>query len=154
MMLDLGVRPRCATKGCNKPCQFMGSYRKDGTPYFRKLCSTCHCKKTAEKRGMNSMADVLAANAGFESTIAYINHKHPYRKHRKDYCENKDGRLGFKCRVKIRHTAQLQVDHINGNPEDNRVKNLQTLCACCHIYKTHMEKDYKTPGRKKLNIKY
>jgi hypothetical protein len=124
----------------------------------------------AKKHGKKSLAEVVAAKAGFDtvaeysyaitekrakklgydSAIDYLNSKHPYRKYRKDYCENRDGRLGYKCRYKIRHTAQLQVDHINGNPSDNRLQNLQTLCSNCHIYKTHVNKDYLTPGRASL----
>jgi 5-methylcytosine-specific restriction endonuclease McrA len=94
-----------------------------------------------------------AVRAGHDNVVDFLNSKHPYRKHRKDYCENRDGRLGYKCRYKIRHTAQLQVDHKNGNPDDNRPRNLQTLCANCHIYKTHENKDYSTPGRKTLKKK-
>lgn len=147
---NLGKRPICETKGCKRECQFIGSYRKDGSAIFRKLCATCHNKKVANKRGLKSMTHVLAENAGFKSVSDYTNSFHPYRKYRKEYCENRDGRLGFRCRVKIRHPAQLQVDHINGKPNDNRPKNLQTLCACCHIYKTHLNEDYRTPGRKTL----
>ena len=93
-------------------------------------------KRSAEKAGM--------------TVTDYINSKHPYRKHRKEYCENRDKRLGFKCNYKIRHSSQLQVYHINGKPYDNRPVNLQTLCANCHTYKTHMKGDNKTPGRRLL----
>ena len=91
----------------------------------------------------------MASKQGM-TVVDYVNSKHPYRKHRKEYCENRDKRLGFKCNYKIRFSGQLQVDHINGKPDDDRPKNLQTLCANCHIYKTNMKKDYATPGRKTL----
>ncbi len=80
----------------------------------------------------------------------FRNEHHPYRKYRKDYCENIDGRLGYKCTTTIVWEGQLQVDHINGIPTDNRPKNLQTLCACCHVYKSNINEDYATPGRKTL----
>ena len=168
VFIKMDDRPRCQHRGCNEPAQHTGNYRKDGTPCFRKLCSTHHSKKTAKRHGMGSLAEVVAAKHGMTvgeyqyyilkrradklgmSVVDYVNSKHPYRKHRKEYCENRDGRLGFKCRYKIRHSAQLQVDHINGNPKDNRSKNLQTLCSNCHCYKTHLNKDYATPGRKAL----
>ena len=145
-------RPRCQNAKCNNPAQHMGNYRKDGTPLFRKLCAKHHNKKTAKGYGLKSILEVRAAKAGM-SVAEFQNYHHPYRKHRKEYCENRDGRLGFKCRYKIRHTAQLQVDHINGKPDDNRPRNLQTLCANCHCYKTHLHKDYATPGRKALKSK-
>ena len=39
-----------------------------------------------------------------------------YKKYRLEYCENIDGRLGFKCTTTIIDTAyQLEVDHIDEN---------------------------------------
>lgn len=136
--LNLGKRPICSVKYCRKECQFMGTYRKDGSPQFRDVCIHHHQERCAERKGI--------------SKNEWANSFHPYRQYRETYCENRDGRLGFKCRVKIRLPAQLQVDHKNGNPSDNRKRNLQTLCANCHIFKTHMNKDYKTAGRKQLGV--
>lgn len=131
---DFGIRPKCTTPKCKNDGQFMGSYRKDGTPQFRKFCTQCHIARQAAKKG--------------QTPTEWTNAMHPYLKYRKDHCENRDGRLGFKCNYKIRFSGQLQVDHINGNPTDNRERNLQTLCANCHVFKTFDKKDYKTPGRK------
>jgi hypothetical protein len=39
--------------------------------------------------------------------------------------------------------CQLDVDHIDGNRENNDVINLQTLCANCHRLKTYESKDWK-----------
>jgi 5-methylcytosine-specific restriction endonuclease McrA len=121
----------------------------------------------AEKNGASSKAEVTASRQGltvaeyhaknlkktaqrqgFSTVTEYLNSKHPYRQHRKDRCENRDGRLGFKCNYKIRHSAQLQVDHIDGDHTNNDPGNLQTLCANCHTFKTHSNGDTKTPGRK------
>ena len=143
-------RPKCTHRGCRKHGGHTGNYRKDGTPMFRKLCTKHHNTKTAKKYGLKNIAEVMATKGGFDSVTDFLNSTHPYRKHRKDHCENRDSRLGFKCSYKIRHSAQLEVDHINGNPKDNRVRNLQTLCNNCHCYKTHANKDYATPGRKAL----
>jgi len=122
-IIPMSERPKCIIKGCNKTGQHTGNYRMDGTPVFRKKCSMHH--------------DIEYGINGWE-----------YKIHRKKYCENKDGRLGFKCNYKIQIEAQLQVDHMNGNPTDHRKKNLQTLCANCHVYKTLFNKDYESPGRK------
>jgi hypothetical protein len=160
-------RPRCIT--CEvKPKQITGKLYKDGSPRYRSECSGCYRAKVAKKHGVIDFTDVLAKNAGFASGKEYTKHvqrqaalnagfdtvadwknsKHPYRKYRKDYCENLDGRLGFSCTTTILINDQLEVDHINGKPWDNRPKNLQTLCGCCHTYKTRIFKDYATPGRK------
>ena len=66
---------------------------------------------------------------------------HPYHKHRKTYCENQDGRLGFVCgwKRKFTHLGMLEVDHIHGRTGKypHRPSNLQTLCSNCHKYKTN-----------------
>jgi len=122
-------------------------------PEFRRM----RLVATAKNAGMTVaqyQANVVkksAAKLGL-SIVDYRNRNHPHRKHRKTYCENKDGRLGYKCRVKIRHSSQLETDHINGNPSIQTKKNLQTLCCLCHRFKTHVFKDYATPGRKALGI--
>lgn len=53
--------------------------------------------------------------------------QHSYRKYKKTYCE-KCGFTGHRC--------QLDVDHIDGNHNNNDIGNLQTLCANCHRLKT------------------
>jgi hypothetical protein len=62
--------------------------------------------------------------------------------------------LGYKCTTTIVWDGMLDVDHKNGDPTDNRPENLQTLCKCCHAYKTWKFGDAKTPGRKTLNVTY
>lgn len=138
--IDFGVRPICITPGCGKERQVYNR-RKDGSPIYRHLCQYCHLMKLAEKHGMQNLTQ-------FKNSI------HPYRKHRKTYCENIDGRLGYKCTTTIMIEAQLDVDHIDGNPANNDPDNLQTLCQCCHKYKTLVNEDYKTPGRRELGITY
>lgn len=145
--------PICSNKGCKNECHISGK-KPDGSIRYRKICAHHHFSKIIKKHGAKSMGEVVARNAGFKTSVAYLNSKHPYRKYRVEYCENRDGRLGFKCRYKIRVSSQLQVDHKNGKPNDNRKRNLQTLCANCHEYKSVMNGDKNTPGRKKLGVKY
>lgn len=64
-------------------------------------------------------------------TIKYFK---PYLKHRKDSCEE----CGF---VPV-HECQLDVDHIDGNKNNNDVSNLKTLCANCHRLKTYLAEDW------------
>jgi 5-methylcytosine-specific restriction endonuclease McrA len=40
-------------------------------------------------------------------------------------------RDGYRC-VRCDCPYPLEVDHINGDPEDHRLENLQTLCVKCH----------------------
>ena len=134
----INEREKCIIIGCNNKKQFMGTYRKDGTALFRKFCTRCHHKRQAEKKGL--------------TPTQWVNGFHPYRKYRKDYCENVDGRLGFKCTTTIIWDGMLDTDHINGNPSDNRPQNMQTLCKCCHAYKGNINEDYSTPGRKSVNV--
>jgi len=118
---------------------------------FRKGCQEHHGNAIANKHGLKSLQQVVAKNAGFETVTQYTNSKHPYLRHRKTYCENIDGRLGFVCTTTILLAAQLEVDHIDGNHLNNDLENLQTLCGCCHKYKTIINEDWKTPGRKTRN---
>lgn len=102
--------PKCVHEDCNNPGQHTGVKRKDGSVVYRAQCAGHHALRYNMDGG--------------------------YRIYKKDYCENTDGRLGFVCSTKIIDPCMLDVDHINHIHEDNRPKNLQTLCSCCHNYKT------------------
>ena len=142
--------PKCEIPNCNKIAQ---NHSGGPNPTRRKskwvakefggegyVCSKHHLTK-------------IAINNGFEKINSFLNTKHPYKKYRKVFCENIDGRLGFKCTTTIIDPEwQLDTDHINGNPSDNREENLQTFCKCCHSIKTRDSKDYASPGRKSLNL--
>ena len=54
--------------------------------------------------------------------------KNPYIEHKKGVC--------CSCGFIPEHACQLDVDHIDGNHENNNISNLQTLCANCHRLKT------------------
>ena len=53
----------------------------------------------------------------------------------------------FCCRCGLKDNviggSILQVDHIDGNKNNNQVTNLQTLCYGCHKDKTHTSQDWK-----------
>ena len=130
-------RPKCTHPGCKEP-RAIPSTSKDGTPLYRKVCVKHHVKIILKRKGI--------------TMTEYVHSMHPYLVHRKSYCENIDKRLGFKCTTNVFWPGMLDVDHKNGNPSDHRPRNLQTLCKCCHAYKTHKKKDFKTPGRKSLKL--
>ena len=114
---------QCSVEGCNKLGQHMGSYRKDGSPKRRAKCYKHH----AQQYGIGDWA---------------------YKIHRKTYCENTDGRLGYECTATIVWEGQLQVDHMDGDHDNNDPGNLQTLCACCHQYKSYIYKDWEDKKNK------
>ena len=148
-------RPTCQTKNCGKLCK--RDKRLTGKIYYDKFCSMCRWKQTAKNKGLTEKEyrrkarEKTAKNRG-ETYQEYLTSVRNKWLGKKEYCENKDGRLGFKCTAKIIHMTMLQVDHIDGNPSNNDPSNKQTLCANCHIYKRHMNQDYKTPGRKLFGI--
>ena len=143
------ARPKCTEPNCNNTAHIIKSHG-NGIISFRKWCRLHHNLRTGEKYNVNTILEVMALKENL-TVREYLNSKHPYRQFRKDYCENRDGRVGgFKCVAVIPWTGILQVDHIDGNPINNDLSNLQTLCANCHTLKSHLNADYKTPGRKAL----
>ena len=178
-MIPLCQVPGCCNKAQNTKSNATPYYRRaswvreeyDVSPGY--VCGKHHSRNVAKKRGLTNMAEVVAANAGFASVrehqehqakengwdtfLQYQNSLHPYRWYLnvQPSCENVDGRLGFKCTTTaFPGFGMLDVDHKNGIPTDNRRKNLQTLCKCCHAYKTNVNQDYATAGRKALGVKY
>ena len=54
-------------------------------------------------------------------------------------------RLGKKCSqcgFVPQHIIQIDVDHIDGNHNNNNIENLQILCANCHRLKTYKNMDW------------
>ncbi len=103
--------PICVNQGCNNDVVV-----RDWKYYsFKHMCSDCSRR----------LRDKLDPRPGVKF-------------YKKDYCENIDGRLGFKCPVNPDWefpNSVLHGDHINGDHEDNRPENLQTLCSICHHLK-------------------
>lgn len=54
--------------------------------------------------------------------------KRPYMMYKKDTCD--------RCGFIPEDRCQLDVDHIDENHNNNKLKNLQTLCANCYRLKT------------------
>ena len=170
MIPPVNKRPKCTHRGCKAPRAITNTL-KDGAPNYRNVCHVHHHSNIAKKHGVQTALELTAKRkgltvsqyakkialaaakkAGYSNVNDYKNSLHPYRRYRKDYCENIDKRLGFKCTTNLFWDGMLDVDHRNGDPTDNRPRNLQTLCKCCHAYKTHKNKDARTPGRKALKM--
>lgn len=136
--LKLNIRPKCQVPGCNKLAQNTNTTKN---PRWRKS------SWVTEKYNVEGYV------CSKHHSIKYKMGDWSYKIHRKTYCENIDGRLGYKCTTTIVDPEwQLDADHIDGNPTNNDAKNIQTLCKCCHAIKTRDEKDYLTDGRKTLKV--
>lgn len=61
-------------------------------------------------------------------------HKKPWSRFKKDKCEA--------CGFLPIHKSQLDVDHIDGDKQNNCPTNYRTLCANCHRLKTILSGDY------------
>jgi len=111
-------------------------------------------EKNAVEFERNAKKEAKRMGVSYSKYIRYKGTGHEHLMYRKEYCENVDGRLGHVCTTTIVLERQLHVDHIDGNPDnhdgDPDPSNLQTLCADCHIVKTYLNEDYKTPGRKAI----
>jgi len=67
--------------------------------------------------------------------------------HKKNYCENKDSVLGFKCPMDPSCYAEFpgvcyDMDHIDGNHNNNTPENLMTICKICHARKGKESGDF------------
>ena len=145
--------PVCSTAACRNPRLEMEWHWTTGRPVFRTVCFDCY-KDSIQTRNNGLFGKLLTADRLGISVTEYGNSLHPYRKYRKTYCENKDSRLGYECTATIHWDGMLDVDHIDGDPSNNDPENLQTLCKNCHSYKTNINEDHKSPGRKALGLSY
>ena len=102
--------PKCVNEGCNADV----SVREWKNWSFKTECSTCN---SARKSGR--MLDGITF-------------------HKKDYCENRDGQLGFICPVSeeawktSEFRSCLDLDHLDGNHYNNCKENTRTYCKLCH----------------------
>ena len=118
------------------------NYPKDWPNEYK--CVILGCEKNSHfERRKTSKTDIYRTLCGYHHGMRNgLVSKNPkakwkYRIHRKNYCENIDGRLGYKCTATIVDSEfQLDADHIDENHYNNKKENIQTLCKCCHAIKT------------------
>jgi hypothetical protein len=117
----LEFRPTCINRGCKKPVTYTKK-NTDGTHRWISICG--HCSK---------------------AQIGKISYAAGVTSYRTGICENKGGRLGFKCAVNHKLLPKglhiTEIDHRNGDYTDNRLSNIQELCVVCHKIKSKLSGD-------------
>jgi len=116
-------------------------YRKTEPSDIRGLC--CHCNKNLQKKKSNGKFNTLCsgcerhkysspeAKERLKEYKKANRHKYDdksYRDHKTNVC--------VMCLFTSEYRCQFDVDHIDGNHNNNSLTNLQTLCANCHRLKT------------------
>lgn len=104
----------------------------------RPLCILCHirlCKKNGISTNGFQKYEKYCHHCGkivYNTRVGHNGRGRKYALHKKQNCE----RCGF---IPI-HLCQLDVDHIDGNRNNDDPINLQTLCANCHRLETYNKK--------------
>ena len=116
------IIPKCINNGCYNNVGIR-HWTVQGIPSLKSECIKC-----SKHRRNNKIIDNIIF-------------------HKKNFCENKDGILGFICPMdKNRYcefpTDIYHLDHIDGNHNNNSLNNLQTLCAICHTRKGKEKGDF------------
>lgn len=103
---------------------------------IRPVCIFCNiglCKqKGKSKNGFKQWAKYCGACHKKIYNIKENGRHLGYRTFKKDICEV--------CGFIPNHSCQLDVDHIDGDKNNNKPDNLQTLCSNCHRLKTYHQK--------------
>ena len=68
--------------------------------------------------------------------------------------KNKCALCGWNKKNSITHSVPLEIDHVDGNSENNLEKNLQLLCPNCHALTPFFRNLNKGSGRKWRVEKY
>ncbi len=110
--------PTCVNDGCNNDV----IVREWKYWSFKSECSRC----TTARKNNRSVTNV---------TI-----------HKKKFCENYDGHLGFTCPVSKddwgHYQESLDLDHLDGDHMNNTPSNVKTYCKLCHSRKSKETGDW------------
>ena len=117
------IIPTCINEGCDNHVQV----REWKYWSFKSECSSCAAARKENRYILREGHKHIVDRKGKE--IGVIIHK-------KDYCENHDGHLGFSCPVPhdgwIGFQNSLDLDHLDGDHNNNVPSNVKTYCKLCH----------------------
>ena len=116
------ILPNCINEGCQNSVAIR-HWSAQGDPSLKTECSRCSGARTKNKK---------------IDGITF---------HKKNYCENKDGILGFTCPMDRERYNEFppdiyHMDHLDGNHHNNTLNNLKTFCAVCHTRKGKESGDF------------
>lgn len=117
---------RLAVRGRRK-C-YRCRYKEGGKSTIRGLCEKCGEKPKQERGG------------GCYYTTCWKCRQpdlfHKWSRRAKLKKKRREELVCQQCGFKADHSCQIDVDHIDGNRNNNEPSNLQLLCANCHRLKT------------------
>lgn len=127
------IIPECVNVGCNREVSIR-HWSAQGDPSLKTECSRC-----SKARIKGKIIDGITF-------------------HKKNYCENKDNILGFKCPMDPERYAEFpsdiyDMDHKDGNHENNTLDNLITICKICHARKGKESGDFNSQKQSSRKFK-
>ena len=85
--------------------------------------------------------------------------------HKKEFCENYNGHLGFVCPIKIPSVSvekmkkiwkeflpSLDLDHLDSDHTNNDPENVKTYCKLCHTKRSQKSGDWNSTKSSSRNI--
>lgn len=116
------ILPSCINQGCENRVAIR-HWSAQGDPSLKTECTRCSTARTKNKK--------------IDGIIF----------HKKNYCENQDGILGFTCPMYKERYQEFpsdiyHMDHLDGNHHNNTLNNLKTFCAICHTRKGKESGDF------------
>jgi hypothetical protein len=113
------------------------------------LCINHGCKNDVAIRHWSAQGDPSLKTECSRCSGARLNNKivHGITFHKKNFCENKEGMLGFICPMDNDRYNEFpsdiyHMDHYDGNHHNNSLQNLKTFCAICHTRKGKEKGDF------------
>lgn len=123
--------PKCINQGCERDV----AVREWKYWSFKTECSSC-AQHRKDGRYLTEGRECVIIRKGARIII-----------HKKSYCENSDGHLGFLCPVDMsawetgNFSNSLDLDHRDGDHNNNSPENVETICKLCHGRKSLEEGD-------------